>query len=230
MDEALEKGDYAALLQVKMLEMLEGRGGRGSGRHAHGRHSSESTSSSGSSDVGGGDRDKRKTDFKSIHRRRKKFQRRPAHFWRRYRRRVLERLGVTHERRQHWTFQEYAKLQKGRFGHMQGLYRVYHHLHTVLQYCEEAQWKLVAPFLATLAQGILQAVLDDGKWHNAALLIPVQDPLEVDAWAGEPEDLEDVFQYRRAMHKLRTRLVAIPGESNSGASGGGRGAAAANNG
>ena len=83
------------------------------------------------------------------------------------------------------------------------------------------------PFLATLAQGILQAVLDEGKWHNASLLILVQDPLEVDAWAGEPEDLEDVFQYRRAMHDLRARLVAIPGESSSSGGGGGRGAAAA---
>ena len=178
---------------MRMLEASQGRGSGGSGRRARGKHSSDSTSSSGSSDGGGGHQDRKKTDFKSIHRRRKKFQRRPAHFWRRYRRRVLERLGVTNDRRQHWTFQEYAKLQKARFGDMQGFYRVHHHLHTVLQFCEDAQWKLVAPFLATLAQGILQAVLDEGKWHNASLLIPVQDPLEVDAWAGEPEDLEDVF-------------------------------------
>ena len=58
--------------------------------------------------------------------------------------------------------------------------------------------------LATQAcKAVHQVALDQGKWSTATLLLPLEDPLGRDDFAGEEAEMKDVHAYRKALDELR---------------------------
>ena len=115
------------------------------------------------------------------------------------------KLGIVSSQ-QHWRFTEYHKSLKPRFGSQKGIFRVFVYIGELLDLCEDRQWEKVPGALAVLAPAILQVGLDEGRWHTAALMAPFEDPLEHLVFGGEPQLLENIYQYRRALLELRTRM------------------------
>ena len=57
--------------------------------------------------------------------------------------------------------------------------------------------------LVQLLKAIHQACLDNGRWHNAALMMPVEDPLQKPIFGGDLQELDGIASYRKAVEELR---------------------------
>ena len=54
-----------------------------------------------------------------------------------------------------------------------------------------------------------QMVIDNGSWENSALLLPVDDPLHQEKFAGEATEMRSVFKYRRALLELEQQMAQL---------------------
>ena len=78
----------------------------------------------------------------------------------------------------------------------------------LLDLIQDEKWVHVPGAIALIAQAVLQVALDGGNWDVAALLVPFRDPLRRLDFGGEPELLEDIATYKKALAELRAKLVA----------------------
>ncbi len=91
---------------------------------------------------------------------------------------------------------------------MSGMYRIYTFLGELLDLIQDEKWAHVPGAIALIAQAVLQVALDGGSWDVAALMVPFRDPLRRLDFGGEPELLEDIATYKKALAELRAKLVA----------------------
>ncbi len=94
--------------------------------------------------------------------------------------------------------------------------------------------------MVQLCKVVLQVGMDNGGWDVAALLWPMPDPLGSEEWAGDLEEMQAAYRWRKAMTELlgmsKARLVEVVsgegeddkgGETRRGRRGGGKGKAKA---
>ena len=61
------------------------------------------------------------------------FKKRPHEFYHVYKTKVMEKLNVVSSR-QHWSYDEYARGMRGKFGRMTNMFRAYYHLHRTMDW------------------------------------------------------------------------------------------------
>ena len=89
---------------------------------------------------------------------------------------------------------------------MTGLWRVHFALSKMLALAEMKQGDQLACVIAQCLKAVHQVALDDGSWSNAVLLLPWQDPLARDLWAGEDGEMATAARYSRAIRDLQLKV------------------------
>ena len=68
------------------------------------------------------------------------------------------------------------------------------------------QAKQAEATLVQLAKAVHQCALDNGSWNNASLLLPIEDPLQRQAFGGSELELSWVNAYKAGLATLQTSL------------------------
>ncbi len=193
--------DASTMVQLEIVKMLKKM--QRAGNH-------EDDASSGTD--GGFVKSTKGGGIRGLHRQRRRFKRNPGRSLIRYRQRVMRKLGV--QVLEHggtsapWAYTDHSLRIRPQFGRMTGLWRVHYSLGKILQACENQQLELVAGLVTQLLKALQQTALDGGCWSNAVLLLPWEDPLERDLWAGEEDELETAVKFSRSVKDLNLRLNA----------------------
>ena len=95
---------------------------------------------------------------------------------------------------------------------MSGLFRVFVFLGDLLDLIEDREWQALPGAIALLSQALLQVALDTGSWEIGALILPFKDPLERRLFGCEPEMIEDIALYRKAVRDLRATMQRLAEE------------------
>ena len=74
-----------------------------------------------------------------------------------------------------------------------------------------------------LLRAVHQVSLDQGSWQAASLMLAHADPLERPKFGGEPQQLESIASYLKAMTELEKRSQATAREEIAGVKGKGKG-------
>ena len=144
-------------------------------------------------------------NFKGIARLRKRVERRPDVIVLEYVSRVKASLGVTSDR-QWWSHRQYSTSLLGQFGKSRGLFRVHYYIGYTLELLANGQSKQAEATLVQLAKACHQCALDGGSWNNASLLLPIEDPLQRQAFGGSELELSWVNAYKAGLATLQTSL------------------------
>ena len=207
-----------ALINLEMLKALKkGKKQRG---HEETDDSSgaKTVSSTSSSEVdrkvrGAG---KALRDFRASHRRMKK---RPLRHVKKYIKEVEAVLGVSGQIP--YTLAEYSK--KLNWGKQKTLMRIHYALSELLQTLMRGKTERAALMTVQLLRAVHQVSLDQGSWQAASLMLAHADPLERPKFGGEPQQLESIASYLKAMTELEKRSQATAREEIAGVKGKGKG-------
>ena len=193
--------DLNALVSLEILRTLKGKGvskKRGSAvaeSRSSSVSSSEESSSSKDKPRGAG---KALRDYRREHAQMKKH---PLRHVKRYVAEAEETLGICADTGYNLT--DYTK--KLHWGKNRSLMRVHYVGNRVLQTLLQDKPKLAALQLVQLLRALYQVNLDQGSWRAASLLMEHQDPLERPRFGGEPQQLEHIATYLKAMDDLEKR-------------------------
>ena len=94
---------------------------------------------------------------------------------------------------------------------MTGLWRLHYAMAKMLTLAEQKRTDLLAGTLAQTLKAVHQVALDSGNWSNAVLLLPWQDPLSRDLWAGEDNEMATAARYSRAVKDLQLKTQSADG-------------------
>ena len=101
------------------------------------------------------------------------------------------------------------------WGRQRPLLRVHFAVSEVLQTLLRNQPEQAALELVQLLRAVHQCSLDQGSWKTAWLLLRYTDPVEVPRFGGEPQELERVAGYLKALENLEKKAKgAAKGERN----------------
>ena len=114
---------------------------------------------------------------------------------------IEEHMGVSSE--QPYRLSDYSR--KINWGRNKTLMRIHYAVSELLQVQLSGKPNQAALQSVQLVRALHQASLDKGSWRAAALLLAHQDPLERQRFGGEPEQLEQVAWYLKAMEELEKR-------------------------
>ena len=170
---------------------------------------------SSGSDAGGG----KCKGFRGLHRMRARMRKYPLKIVRRYRCKVKEHLGIT-DPRMPWKYTDWAKRHRSSFGRMKGLWRVFHVLCEILDALDPANARQVNWATALTVQGLkalLQVAFDGGTWATACLLLPIPDPMGKSEFGGDEEELEAIYDQRKALTALKKQAKDAVGSEDEDA-------------
>ncbi len=143
---------------------------------------------------------------------RKGFRRHPNRVMRRYVRRIRARLVGT-DTSKPWRFQDYSLKQVRLFGKLRGLWRVHFVLSEILETQLSGKHEVATALVIQLQKCLQQVALDRGSWAQGELLLETEDPLGREAFAAEPEELENIHKWMRAMKEVKTKSTVSPDSS-----------------
>ncbi len=156
-----------------------------------------------------------KHGIQGLHRMRRRFRRAPLRVLIRYRKRVMRRLGVeilaNGQSSAPWQHTDYSLKLKPVFGRMAGLWRMHFTLSRLLSLAESQQPELLAGTLVQALKALHQVAIDGGSWSNAALLLPWEDPLSKELWAGSDGEMEAAVKYTRGVKDLSLKVALREG-------------------
>ena len=195
-------GQLNALVQLEILKTLQQKGKRSKGRSSPSNSSdNELTSSSSSSS----DDDKQLRGagkaLQAYRKGKRSMRKHPTKHVRRYIKEVETFLGVTKDLPYQLT--DYSK--RLNWGKNKSLLRVHFAVSSSLQLLLQGKSKLAALQLTQLLRALHQASLDNGSWATAWLLLHLPDPISQPKFGGEPQDLEVIASYIKAMGELEKR-------------------------
>ena len=156
---------------------------------------SSSDSSVGAKPKGAG---KALRDFRHAHRR---MRRRPLRHVKRYVKEVEANMGVSSQTP--YSLSDYSK--KLNWGKQKTLMRTHYALSELLQSLLQGKVEKASLQVVQLLRALHQVCLDQGSWRAASLLLMHADPLERPRFGGEPDQLEKIASYLRAMGDLEKR-------------------------
>ena len=159
-----------------------------------------------------------------LHSLRRRFRERPLDSVMAYRQRVMRKLGVSifdgGIASAPWQHTDFSHKIKPQFGKMSGLWRIHFALGKCLSLAEEKKSELLAGTLVQTLKAIHQVAIDSGNWSNAVLLLPWQDPLARELWAGEDAEMATAARYSRAIKDLSLKVQVSDGLADEGLQGG----------
>lgn len=195
--QCLPDSSISALVNLEMLKMLKGR--KSSKSHVSSDESDDTDSSLSASDsskdgkLKGAGRALR--DFRAGHRRMKKH---PVKHIRKYIKEVEGVLGVAGSAP--YRLSDYTR--RLNWGKQRSLLRTHFALSEILQVLMKGKTERAALMVVQLLRALHQVSLDQGSWQ--AVLSHV-DPLEKPKFGGEPDQLERIASYLKAMGDLEKR-------------------------
>lgn len=195
--------DVSALVQMEILKELRGRkkDRKPLTREdiSEGSVSSDSASSSSSHHkerLKGAGR-----ALKAFRKGKREMRRNPLKHVRRYIKEVEENLGANRDTP--YLLSDYSR--KLVWGKQRTLQRIHFATSEILQTLLRGRHEQAALQLTQLLRATHQCCLDQGSWQTAWLLMDMVDPLDRPKFGGEPQDLEVVSSYLRAMQELEKR-------------------------
>ena len=135
---------------------------------------------------------------------RRKIHRKPGNIVGRYRRRVQSKL-TGDDPRKPWRYVDFALKLLPTFGKLRGLWRCHYIFSEILQTSESASVDEVQAMIVQASKCLHQVALDRGSWDTAQLLLPTANPLQLDEFGGDPEELDVIHKYNSAMSDLKKR-------------------------
>ena len=148
-------------------------------------------------------------DFRSYHR---KMRRKPLKHVKKYIKEVESTLGVSGPTP--YSLSDYTR--RLNWGKQKTLMRVHYGLSELLQVLMKGKLERGALMTVQLLRAVHQVSLDQGSWQAASLLLAHSDPLERPRFGGEPEQLEKIASYLKAMQELEKRSQVTQKEDNPG--------------
>ena len=195
--------DLSALVQMEILRELRGR--QKEKRHAaRDERSEESVTSDEASSSSSHHKERLKgagRALKAFRKGKQEMRRNPLKHVRRYIRDVEENIGANRETP--YQLSDYSR--KLVWGKQRTLQRVHFAASEILQTLLKGRQEQAALQLTQLLRATHQCCLDQGSWQTAWLLMDMVDPLDRPKFGGEPQDLEVVSSYLRAMQDLEKR-------------------------
>ena len=195
-------GHLNALVQLEILKTLQSKGKKGKGRSSHPDSSDNELTSSDSSTSE--DHLKLRGAGKAMEAYRKgkrSMRKHPTKHIKRYIKEVETFLGVTKDLPYQLT--DYSK--RLNWGKNRSLLRVHFAVSSALQLLLQGRNKLAALQLTPLLRALHQASLDNGNWQTAWLLLHLPDPTGQPKFGGEPQDLEVIASYLKAVGELEKK-------------------------
>ena len=114
--------------------------------------------------------------------------------------------------------------KKINWGKNKSLYRIHFALSEILQMQARGKPERASLMIVQLLRAVHQVALDQGSWQAASLLLSHTDPMERQRFGGEPEQLERIASYLKAVSELEKRsLQNAPKEDNPNPNPKGRG-------
>ena len=110
-----------------------------------------------------------------------------------------------------WQHTDSSHKIRVQFGKMTGLWRLHYAMAKSLTMAEQKRMDLLAGTLAQTLKAVHQAALDSGSWSNAVLLLPWQNPLQRELWAGEDNKMATAARYSRAIKDLSLKTQSTDG-------------------
>lgn len=212
-----------ALVNLELLKTLQKK--KKKSRRSKSPDSSDSSgadsSESSSSDSQGNGKlkgaGKAMRDLRVGHRR---MRRKPLHHVKKYVQEIESHLGVADQGA--YRFSDYSK--KINWGKNKSLYRIHFALSEILQMQARGKPERASLMIVQLLRAVHQVALDQGPWQAASLLLSHTDPMERQRFGGEPEQLERIASYLKAVSELEKRsLQNVPKEDNPNPNPKGRG-------
>ena len=206
--EALRSGVLSAeIMPLLMMELLEGKGGRGRGGIALDEEA----------DGLGVDEDVMMTKglaaIRNLARIKKEVSDNPGKVIREFEREVCDEMGIVPG--QPWTLRDWARKQN--WGRFRGLYRGV--LMDIAAY-EKLRRNQTQQAAAQLIQNIKakrQSMLQGGDWTSAWLLTGLPDPVKGKEFAGTEAEMAATAEYLNSLADLRKKVKAAgPGQQNAG--------------
>ncbi len=194
-------GSLNALVQLEILKTLQGKKGKDKDRGDKEELSGEDTDLSSSSSEGTTRLKGAGKALQAYRKGRKAMRRRPTKHVKRYIREVELFLGVSAEMPYQLT--DYSK--KLGWGKHRSLMRIHFAISHMLQLMLKNKHQLAALEMTQLLRALHQASLDNGDWRTAWLLTGLPDPVERPKFGGEPQDLEVIASYLKAMAELEKK-------------------------
>ncbi|CAK9004843.1 unnamed protein product [Durusdinium trenchii] len=199
-----------ALISMELLRTLKGkerRRDRVSSPAGSDRSDDSSLESSSSRGKRGG-ASKALRAYRQGHR---EMRRNPMRHVKRYIKEVEGHLGATKETA--YALSDFTR--RLNWGRQRTLLRVHFALSEILQTLLKNQPEQAALELVQLLRAVHQCSLDQGSWKTAWLLLRYTDPVEVPRFGGEPQELERVAGYLKALENLEKKSKGAPrGEHN----------------
>ena len=192
-----------ALVNLELLKTLQKKKKSRRSKSPDSSDSSETASLEGSSSDSQGKSKlkgagKAMRDLRVGHRR---MRRKPLHHVKKYVQEIESNLGVADQGA--YRFSDYSK--KINWGKNKSLYRVHFALSEILQMQARGKPEKASLMIVQLLRAVHQVALDQGSWQAASLLLSHQDPMERQKFGGEPEQLERIASYLKAVSELEKR-------------------------
>ena len=193
----------AGLNTLVSLELLKAIKGKGKPRKTSLLRKDDEDSDQSSSDD---DQDEVKLTgagkaLKNYRRGHKMMQKRPLRHIRRYIEEIEAIMGVNSQIP--YRISDYTK--KINWGKQKSLMRIHFALSELLESLLKGKNNIAGLQAVQLRRAVHQCSLDQGSWKAASLLLAHQDPLERPRFGGEPDQLEKIASYLKAMDDLEKR-------------------------
>ena len=204
-------GSLNTLVQLEILKTLQGKKGRDKDRGDKEELSGEDSELSSSSSEGTTRLKGAGKALQAYRKGRKAMRRKPAKHVKRYIKEVELFLGVSADMPYQLT--DYSKRLS--FGKHRSLMRIHFAISHTLQLMLKNKHQLAALEMTQLLRALHQCSLDNGDWRTAWLLTGLPDPVERPKFGGEPQDLEVIAAYIKAMAELEKKGRSLPPTSDS---------------
>lgn len=195
--------DLSALVQMEILKELRGR--RKDRKPVSREDISEGSASSDNASSSSSHHKERLKGagraLKAFRKGKREMRRNPLKHVRRYIREVEENLGANRDTP--YQLSDYSR--KLVWGKQKTLQRIHFAASEILQTLLRGRQEQAALQLTQLLRATHQCCLDQGSWETAWLLMDMVNPLDRPKFGGEPQDLEVVSSYLRAMQELEKR-------------------------
>ena len=110
-----------------------------------------------------------------------------------------------------WQHTDFSHKIRVQFGKVTGLWRLHYAMANMLTVTEQ---KRTDGTLAQTLKAVHQVAMDSGSWSNAVLLLPWQDLLQRELWAGEDNEMATAARNSRAIMDLFLKTQSTDGLGN----------------
>ena len=204
-------GSLNALVQLEILKALQGKKSKDKDHGDKDELTEEDSDLSSSSSEGTTRLKGAGKALQAYRKGRKAMRRKPAKHVRRYIKEVELFLGVSADVPYQLT--DYSKRLS--WGKHRSLMRIHFAISHTLQLMLKNKHQLAALELTQLLRALHQCSLDNGDWRTAWLLTGLQDPVAKPQFGGEPQELEVIASYLKAMAELEKKGKSQPPPTDS---------------